>query len=111
MNNIIERAVSFSGDGKIHGKDLQFVFNEMDSGEEATVRMNLVDLDRPFKEVKQQIVENFEKEYLQELLAKNKGNVSKAAREAKIDRKHLRNLLIKYGILTSVGDREDDEEG
>lgn len=109
LNNVIERAVSFAGDGSIQGKDLQFVFNEMDSGEEATVRMNLVDLDRPFKEVKQQIVENFEKEYLQELLAKNKGNVSKAAREAKIDRKHLRNLLIKYGIL-SPSSRDDDEE-
>lgn len=107
LNNIIERAVSFATDGKIQGKDLQFVFNEVDSGDEATVRMNLVNVDRPFKEVKQEIVESFEKEYLQELLEKNKGNVSKAAREARIDRKHLRNLLIKYGLIAaSAGDKD-----
>lgn len=110
LNNIIERAVSFSQDGMIRGADLQFVFNEIESGEEATVRMNMVDVDKPFKEAKQEIVESFEKEYLQELLDRHKGNVSKASREAKIDRKHLRNLLIKYGILgQSVGDDEGED--
>lgn len=109
LNNIIERAVSFAQEGVIRGVDLTFVFSEVESGEEATVRMNMVDVDKPFKEAKQAVVESFEKEYLQELLEKFKGNVSKAAREAKIDRKHLRNLLIKYGLLAaSAGEDEDD---
>lgn len=109
LNNIIERAVSFAQEGVIRGVDLTFVFSEVESGEEATVRMNMVDVDKPFKEAKQAVVESFEKEYLQELLEKFKGNVSKAAREAKIDRKHLRNLLIKYGLLAASAGEDDDD--
>lgn len=109
LNNIIERAVSFAREGMIRGADLTFVFSEVESGEEATVRMNMVDVDKPFKEAKQAVVESFEKEYLQELLEKFKGNVSKAAREAKIDRKHLRNLLIKYGLLAASAGEDDDD--
>ena len=51
----------------------------------------------------QQIVwiEHFEREYIVELMRRNKMNLSAAAREAQIDRKHLRELIRKYG----VGDR------
>lgn len=109
LNNIIERAVSFSENGVIKGAHLQFVFSEAESGEEATVRLQNIDMEKPFKEAKAQVVESFEKEYLQELLDRNNGNVSKASREAKIDRKHLRNLLIKYGLLSHDEDLGDDE--
>lgn len=113
LMNVIERAVSFSEKGSIMGSHLQYVFSEIESGEEATVRLQNIDLEKPFKEAKQAVVESFEREYLEELLERNKGNVSKAAREAKIDRKHLRNLLIKYQIVKSEGDvlRDEDEEG
>lgn len=111
LNNILERAVSFSENGVIKGMHLQYVFSEVESGEEATVRMQNFDLERPFKEAKQHVVESFEKEYLQELLHRNKGNVSKAAREAKIDRKHLRNLLVKYEIIKSDTEVLEDDEG
>jgi len=110
LNNIIERSVSFSENGVIKGAHLQYVFSEIESGEEATVRLQNIDLDKPFKEAKQAVVESFEKEYLEELLERNKGNVSKAAREAKIDRKHLRNLLIKYQIIKSDQDIIEDKE-
>ncbi|MBU0505413.1 MAG: sigma 54-interacting transcriptional regulator [bacterium] len=108
LNNILERAVSFSEDGLIKGAHLQYVFSEVETGEEATVRLQGIAMDRPFKEAKQAVVEEFEKEYLQDLLQRNNGNVSKAAREAKIDRKHLRNLLLKYDIIRS--DMPDGEE-
>lgn len=110
LNNVLERAVSFAEKGIVKGNHLQYVFSEMESGEEATVRLQNLSFDRPFKEAKQAVVESFEKEYLQELLERNKGNVSKAAREAKIDRKHLRNLLIKYEIIKSEHVLEDDDE-
>ncbi len=110
LNNILERAVSFSENGIISGSHLQFIFNESTQDEEATVRTtSMIDNNLPFKEAKQKIVESFEKDYLEDLLKKNKNNVSKAAREAKIDRKHLRNLLVKYGILEPTGDEEEPE--
>ena len=40
------------------------------------------------------------RDYLVDLLRRNNFNLSKAAREAKIDRKHIRNLLKRHGIPT-----------
>jgi len=110
LTNILERAVSFSENGVVKGVHLQYVFSEVETGEEATVRLQGIAMDRPFKEAKQAVVEEFEKEYLQDLLQRNNGNVSKAAREAKIDRKHLRNLLIKYEIIKSDAELLEDGE-
>jgi len=55
----------------------------------------------PFKECKEDLVRQFEREYLTRLLARSKGNVAKAAREAELDRKHLYSLLHKYGLVQS----------
>jgi len=99
LSNVIQRAVSFADSGTISKAHLDFIFAEMEHGEDKTERM-AVNTDIPFKDAKQQLVENFEKEYLADLLQRHRHNLSKAAREAQIDRKHLRNLLKKYGIAT-----------
>jgi DNA-binding NtrC family response regulator len=57
--------------------------------------------DLPFKEAKGQLVETFEREYIVELMRRHKMNISSAAREAQIDRKHLRELMRKYGLERS----------
>ncbi len=106
LANVIERAVSMSDSDTISASSLAFVFQEMEHHVEPTERME-VDTSLPFKEAKQKIVEVFEKDYLEELLQRNNYNVSKASREAKIDRKHLRNLLKKYGINAPDGDEEE----
>ena len=54
--------------------------------------------DLPFKEAKGQLVELFEREYIVDLMKRHKMNLSAAAREAQIDRKHLRELIRKYGL-------------
>ena len=54
--------------------------------------------DLPFKEAKGQLVEMFEREYIEDLMRRHKMNLSAAAREAQIDRKHLRELMHKYGL-------------
>lgn len=110
LTNILERAVSFSENGIMTGSHLQFIFSEARSSDEVTVRTNLIDTSLPFKEAKQKLVEVFEKDYLEDLLKRNKNNVSRAAREAKIDRKHLRNLLIKYSIIEATPDSDDEGE-
>jgi len=97
LSNVVERACSFVEGDTISKPALDFIFAEMSHGEERTERMK-VEADVPFKDAKQKIVESFEKEYLVDLLKRNNHNLSKASREAKIDRKHLRNLLKKYGI-------------
>ncbi len=101
LANIIERTVSMAEGDKITASHLSYVFQEidplLDSKNQETPNLE-VDTSMPFKEAKQKIVENFEKDYLEELLKKYNYNVSKASREAKIDRKHLRNLIKKYNI-------------
>jgi len=55
-----------------------------------------------FKDVKEQWIAAFEKEYIEALLRKNGGNISHASREADIDRKYFRKLMKKYGITADV---------
>jgi DNA-binding NtrC family response regulator len=57
-----------------------------------------MDLALPFKEAKEKLIEGFERDYLKELLERCEGNVSRASREAGIDRVYLRKLLRKHGL-------------
>ncbi|HPS08377.1 MAG TPA: sigma 54-interacting transcriptional regulator [Kiritimatiellia bacterium] len=54
--------------------------------------------DKPFKDAKNDLIEEFEKAYLNELLARNKQNISRSAREAGIERAYLQRLIRKYGM-------------
>jgi DNA-binding NtrC family response regulator len=55
-------------------------------------------LELPFKEAKAQLVEAFERDYLEALLARHHGNISRAASEAGIDRNYIHRLVKKYGL-------------
>lgn len=52
----------------------------------------------PFKEAKQRLLSDFERDYLIDLMARCEGNVTHAAREAGIDRVHLHKLVKKHGL-------------
>lgn len=54
---------------------------------------------RPFAKARQEAITRFERDYLDELLSQTHGNISAAARLAKTDRKHIRALLKKNGIV------------
>jgi DNA-binding NtrC family response regulator len=64
--------------------------------------------DLPFKEAKGQLVEMFEREYIEDLMRRHRMNLSAAAREAQIDRKHLRELIRKYDLDPRGKVSEDD---
>jgi DNA-binding NtrC family response regulator len=57
-----------------------------------------IDLSRPFRELKRQVVESFESEYVRALLDANHGNLAAAARQAGMDRKNLWSFVRKYDI-------------
>jgi DNA-binding NtrC family response regulator len=52
----------------------------------------------PYKDARAAIVRDFEHDYLTRLLADAHGNVSQAARAAKMDRSHLIDLLHRHGL-------------
>jgi DNA-binding NtrC family response regulator len=56
-----------------------------------------------FREAKERAIATFEREYLSALVADHNGNLSRAARAARMDRAHLRELLRKHGIATRTG--------
>ncbi len=110
--NILERVIPMVEGNTITGQHVSMVFDELDKDDEdATERMS-VDMSLPFKEAKQKVVEQFERDYLSALLRRNHYNISKTAREAGVDRKHIRNLLKKYGIIGEdiVDDAPDEED-
>jgi len=99
LQNLIERIVSMSAGGDIAVDELP---EEM--GRPQAVRFDEeVDPEgRSFHDAKASAVANFEKAYLSALLGRHGGNISRAAREAGIDRKTIHRLLAKYE-LSGVG--------
>jgi DNA-binding NtrC family response regulator len=57
-----------------------------------------VDVARPFREVKQETIDAFERSYLTELLRVHHGNLAQAARAAGMDRKNLWALVERHGL-------------
>lgn len=51
-----------------------------------------------FAAAKQRAVSRFERSYLEALMKRAGGNISRAAREAELARHHLRELLRKHGL-------------
>ena len=57
-----------------------------------------LDLTRKFRDLKREVVEAFERQYVQKLLRLHNGNVAAASRQAGMDRKNLWALAKKYDI-------------
>ena len=57
-----------------------------------------ISADAPFKTAKNRLVCQFEKEYVRALLDRNGGNISRAAREAQIERAYLQRLIRKHAL-------------
>jgi transcriptional regulator with GAF, ATPase, and Fis domain len=109
LKNAIERASSFCENKTIRVSDLPIQIQEgIDgsppvhyasdgSGKEAQF-IAATSTNLPFKDAKEELLNKFERDYLVELLKRNNLNISQAAREAKLDRKHIRNLMKKYKL-------------
>ena len=87
--------------GALHAGNLS-VPEAVPSGR-AAVEPRPFETDKPFKDAKNDLIEEFERAYLADLLARNKQNVSRAAREAGIERAYLQRLIRKYGMRDDQG--------
>jgi len=100
LRNVVERALSLGSTG------LPTAAGRAVPPPRAQTGNPLADeemLDRPFKEAKGQLIEVFERAYLDHLLDKHRGNISKAAADAGIDRNYIHRLIKKYGITVDRG--------
>ena len=58
----------------------------------------LIDIDRPYADLKDDLLDRFTRLYLETLMKQTKGNQSAAARLSGLDRSWLWRLLVKYGM-------------
>ncbi len=87
LRNVIQQAVVFSSGPQILPSHIALrISNSSDSP--AT----------NFRQRRRQIIEDFERRYVEELLRKHRGNVTRAAREAGKDRRAFGRLARKYKI-------------
>lgn len=109
LSNVIERACSFADSDVLRPRDLPDYLTDADA--DPTTLVDDGQLDRwssvpsksalqqqPFKQAKQEWISTFERDYLDELLQRNDGNISQSARQADIDRKYFRKLMKKYDL-------------
>ena len=54
-----------------------------------------------FKDAREKLLHDFERAYLEALLARHRGNLSAAAREAKLSRSYFYELLERHGLATA----------
>ena len=60
--------------------------------------LSTIDLDRSFRDGKEDLIAGYERRYLEALLAWADGNVTKAARKARIDRMSLYRLMQRHDV-------------
>jgi DNA-binding NtrC family response regulator len=95
LQNVVERVVSLAAPGE----ELlpEHLPEELSARPSSPGSVSYrVAADRPFHEAKNEAVIAFEKEYLTDLLSRNGGNISQAARQAGIDRKTIHRMLAKH---------------
>ncbi|MEO8554352.1 MAG: sigma 54-interacting transcriptional regulator, partial [Kofleriaceae bacterium] len=129
--NVIERAVSFCERGTIEASDLpEYVRTAKAAPREVPAPLKraasvapaaslaphppptpeeLLAVGITFKDAKERWVTTFERDYIMQMLRRNNGNISHAARHADIDRKYFRKLMKKYDIEAAGGDDDDGD--
>jgi DNA-binding NtrC family response regulator len=102
LRNVLERGVYLSPAGQ-NGAPVKLVSMPASAIEGALPSGGAplgFDEQRSYRENKEQWENEFEKRYLTWLMQRAQGNISRAAREADMDRKYLHKLLKKHAIVT-----------
>ncbi|HSK03741.1 MAG TPA: sigma 54-interacting transcriptional regulator [Kofleriaceae bacterium] len=107
LRNVIERALALGGDP---GMLVAPGVSEPVTTRGAPLEPGLeFEPGMSFRDTKERWTELFERRYLTWLIKRADGNISKAARDADMDRKYLHKLLRKYGITGGDSSSSEDE--
>jgi transcriptional regulator with GAF, ATPase, and Fis domain len=107
LRNIVERwavlgATASPGEPAVGGHALE----QIAASPAAPSAPGVVDaalLALPYHEAKDAWIDRFDRGYAEEILRQSGGNVSKAARDAGIDRRHLQRLMTRFGLKAAEG--------
>lgn len=99
MENIIHREFILSDGNTIYFNENNFEGSPQQMRKNAVDRCSLVHMNGSLTEIKKRVVAHFERDYLEDLMNKTKGNISKAAIVSGKERRALGKLLKKHGII------------
>jgi DNA-binding NtrC family response regulator len=95
LRNLVDRSLALSPGAECFD-DLRFFQVDGPAPRPGTLQ---VELSLPWSEAKQRVTDVFERQYLSALLAETDSNLSEAARRSGLDRKQIRILAKKHGLL------------
>ncbi len=98
LRNVVERAIALGSDAGTLVAPLGHMPLAGMVGSEPPAALADFVSGLSFREQKERWIEEFERRYLSWLLEGSEGNISKAARDADMDRKYLHKLLKKHGV-------------
>lgn len=93
LQHAVERAITLASGDCVEVEDLP---DNLGSVPKLGVKSQ--HFDQPFKEAKENVIEEFERAYVENLLQSHGGNISRAAQHSGIDRRSLHRLLVKHDI-------------
>ncbi|MEH6413451.1 sigma-54 interaction domain-containing protein [Pseudomonas sp. CGJS7] len=94
LKHVVERAVLMAASRMLDADDIQID----NAGDPAPTPARDAQRDDSFRDAKQRVVEDFERDYVERLLAAHGGNVTHAALAARKDRRAFFELMRKYRI-------------
>lgn len=98
LDNFVKRAYFLTDDYVICDTSLLAGANIADYDLPENTVLTEEDLNNGFQDAKDQLVAQFERDYLAQLLRKTKGNISQAAKIAKKERRSFCRLMEKHGL-------------
>ncbi|HEX7312752.1 MAG TPA: sigma-54 dependent transcriptional regulator [Pyrinomonadaceae bacterium] len=106
LENVVRQAVVMSPGELIRASDLQLGSDAQSEARRPSRRESL-------KAAKSRVIEEFERNYLSEVLDECGGNISRAARAAQKDRRTFFGLLKKYNLIAGpmIYDEHDEHQG
>ena len=101
LQGVIQRAVAMASGDALEADDLDLPETgkpELKGPTMALLSREGLSESCSFQDMKARVIEEFERAYLSELLATHHGNISKAARAARKERRAFQRLLMKHGL-------------
>ncbi len=101
LEGVIQRAIAMAAGDLLDSHDIDLPMSEPEAQVGPTMTLvsrGLLSTDISFQEMKEKVIEEFERAYLSELLTSHHGNISKAARAAQKERRAFQRLLQKHGL-------------
>jgi DNA-binding NtrC family response regulator len=108
LRNVVDRAIALAPGARTFA-DLRFALPGSGGaaaggdGDPLPVRTDV-----PYAEAKAAVLAAFERRYLGDVLERVGGNLTAASRESGLDRKHLRTLCRRHGLVATPGAEDED---